>query len=995
MKNKKTNSNAFSLAETIIMIIVLAVVIVASTPFLTRKIQNISDAGITSGGGAHGRIEVFYQEFLDCEDDLDNCNKDGYKKTFDDDAKADESVIVYQKLNDKQYKNILNAYPQTLPNGEKEVAYAEIGKGKPIKSPDGAIIGATIGTLINTVTYPSEPGAGEASPEYVFENAYVTYRKDKKSIAPDRIIEGNYTKHIGEKSIPDIDGGKNKHCFVINTDKGGKFHLRYRYFPWLKKYVGKSKKPSEDRAIEAKELNSNGEYTYDLPTDTRDVVFHAVGGGGYGGGISNLNQPITPDSSEKTKKVIENRLLTAYKKATGKTGKVKFDETVNWEDYDGLVVDTVNKTITGRIVLREGETSVYPNKLLQYTQVLGTPSQKAVLYDMPDWFNGDMDGYRLGAVICSENGKKGKDSTFHVTKKCDWMEKCSISCNTRNGDICIQSHTTTCPNYRSSTDTGIDDHNNHVKDRPRGPDYQQMGAVRSKYSVTGCAANIKDSVWSFDNLKIKQDLTKLADADHWDDCKYESGCKSSKPSCTPETVCDEYNKLTDYTCTPSDHFSCVQDKGTKDGTVCPTAHESCKYNPFEVPCNGGAGGSGVCAWASVPVRINDKYSVSKIEYPERAGYGTGRTLTLKVFDRVAILKALGGQNGADCIGGATCTLADITTREDCRKAFLEGFYDPNNPVVGGVAARGEKGIDKYNEHICNIARPPTPGITADKGQDAPAPSCNWQGGGAISEGILSNGVYWKKGVPTSTDLGADGYAKGFGTSEKKEDYYGYNYLYLWTIPYGINSLSYGESGTPGKYAKANVKDVSGKILIKLGEGGNAKKPEGTSTTVNIDNKKILEAEGGKAGSSNKKTSMFDICFNVDSSKKNAIMTCDGAKGSIDCCMGHNAVKNTKNISATYIKYSEFEDISAYTNKSPIVGIGLGRGGMGLSSSTAVDEVKGARKAFNISTAAGGSVEIKSLENISTPAYPAPPANKILVSSNLNTYGGGGAVIIMW
>jgi len=66
-KDDSTNEiEAFSLAETIILIVILAIAVAASTPIITRKIAHINHEGIGAalGGATHGRYEAYVRELL-------------------------------------------------------------------------------------------------------------------------------------------------------------------------------------------------------------------------------------------------------------------------------------------------------------------------------------------------------------------------------------------------------------------------------------------------------------------------------------------------------------------------------------------------------------------------------------------------------------------------------------------------------------------------------------------------------------------------------------------------------------------------------------------------------------------------------------------------------------------------------------------------------------------------------------------------------------------
>ena len=60
VKNKK----AFSLVDALIILVGLAIVIVISTPVITKKSVNIADIGASLSGAAHGRVEAYRKEII-------------------------------------------------------------------------------------------------------------------------------------------------------------------------------------------------------------------------------------------------------------------------------------------------------------------------------------------------------------------------------------------------------------------------------------------------------------------------------------------------------------------------------------------------------------------------------------------------------------------------------------------------------------------------------------------------------------------------------------------------------------------------------------------------------------------------------------------------------------------------------------------------------------------------------------------------------------------
>ena len=89
MKNKNKKF-AFGMMETIIAFIFIAVVLVGTTPTITRKIVNNAEIGATLGGGTHGRYEAFIKEKLI----FDNKQENSYEKYPN---PLGPEILVYRK----------------------------------------------------------------------------------------------------------------------------------------------------------------------------------------------------------------------------------------------------------------------------------------------------------------------------------------------------------------------------------------------------------------------------------------------------------------------------------------------------------------------------------------------------------------------------------------------------------------------------------------------------------------------------------------------------------------------------------------------------------------------------------------------------------------------------------------------------------------------------------------------------------------------------------
>ncbi|MBQ8635482.1 hypothetical protein IJX73_03925, partial [bacterium] len=267
--------------------------------------------------------------------------------------------------------------------------------------------------------------------------------------------------------------------------------------------------------------------------------------------------------------------------------------------------------------------------------------------------------------------------------------------------------------------------------------------------------------------------------------------------------------------------------------------------------------------------------------------------------------------------------------------------------------------------------------------------------------------------------GADGYHSSYCSEADRKgiaaDGKPYNYLYVWKIPYRINKLAFGEGGKPGEYATKPVNRVTGPLYITLGRGGQWANStawqqgehgaNGTDTVVQMDNalnskNNVVVAKGGKGGSSGLESLNYDLCLATKDGmcKKDAN---DDSETGVSCCNQERGRRSTKDIIATAVKYSLFENIKALVGGSKIVGIGAGRGGEGGGTRAGFEETYGNLKIYNISAYNGynnNNPLFVGNDNATEP--PVAPANTTYKNypykpSSLNFKGGDGAVIITW
>ena len=160
--NNPQLKKAFSLAETIVFVIVSAIIIAAATPLITRKIVNIQDAGTTLGGGQHGRIEIYTKEIV-------TFGNDSYEKIVNNPS-IGEIFTVYERKDDEFYKKTQNAEPKTDNKGNKSTIYEEIQNATPIKDQQGNIIAAK--KIVD-----GKEEVYKKSTKYIFEDNNITYIK--------------------------------------------------------------------------------------------------------------------------------------------------------------------------------------------------------------------------------------------------------------------------------------------------------------------------------------------------------------------------------------------------------------------------------------------------------------------------------------------------------------------------------------------------------------------------------------------------------------------------------------------------------------------------------------------------------------------------------------------------------------------------------------------------------------------------------------------------
>lgn len=283
---KLSKNLAFSLAEAMILVIILAIAVAASTPIMTKKMVNITEGGSTLTGGNHGRYEVFTKEIItyDGED---------YEKTIDP-SRPDpgNAVTVFRRLSDSEYIDVVTrrspnaVVPDAVPNladdGRKETLYEQINSAKVFRNPSGQITHVDIrgtkhpvgGNIIienpNLVYWHGElSGHNREDRNFVRDNG----SRNNLPTRDRRIIEGNLTRYY--HTHPDFLGNKLWHLSVDVSDN----NIPVVGIPWERLISGG--KIIEDRPLCT---NPNCVGSFDPGPKAKNVVVHAVGGGGAGGG---------------------------------------------------------------------------------------------------------------------------------------------------------------------------------------------------------------------------------------------------------------------------------------------------------------------------------------------------------------------------------------------------------------------------------------------------------------------------------------------------------------------------------------------------------------------------------------------------------------------------------------------------------------------------------------------------------------------------------------
>ena len=1003
---KKKRKFGFSLTETMILITILAIAVAASTPIITRKIVNISDAGSTLSGGAHGRYEIYTKEII-------TFGPDSYEKTTDPDFSsssgssgggASGSVVVLRRLPDSEYIEVVRAkghkasagvtndIPDLNANGKyKETMYEQINDAKVHRKPNGEIEYVEFKDRFNNnKRYP-------VGGDIIVENADVIYVKGcldesstpknftKKGSATclgvkvvlpnneNRIIEGHLTDYYNKH--PQTDN-KLWHLGALG-DKAGNNEGEVTEIPWESVISGD--KTIIDRPIPPTRNPETGEDeyigTFDPGQNAKNLVVHAVGGGGAGGGISDTGKAISPKNASanelnemkitlanRFKEIARSKGINSFNsKSVDQIVKVVNESNLYKKNYEHLfningdssdtsgyyiILNKYDGTITIRVDVRNG--LIFPNELLDYTKVIGSTTQQAVIYDMPVWGNFDTiynRGFRAGAVVCGCAGGKGADYTWIEQEdyNCKRQKYCpngpssssesgSITCG---GDCAQANKQGICIKY-NPTYTVKPTNRLCIYSKCDGTHYIRYETVKTTSGGCGGAPGCPSNPGVFLGAQYSH--------------RYLGGAGGSAPPCA--TACTRVNGPVDVL------TNC-------DGS-CPGASGANKT------FNGGVSG------------VADGLMSGQM----------GRTCIPRAGGKGAV--SLGGGGGSACVQNR---IDFNNAHADSQRAVVAALVN----ATGGANIVGVNGPDGY--HIAAIGG--TNQGTGEVGADVSKGGLSeiFELSQTATENIIS--TIWLCQALPSMACGANGSAgtaadncddkTGIGPIEGR-----YNHIYAWTMPYSVNRLTYGEAGEAGEYKSTKISQVVAALKIKLGKGGvwanndwktGKQGPDGTDTVVSMGDKTVLVAKGGKGGKQNQYTNRYDLCY-----AKAGVCTL-GDK-STNCCESEKGTRSTKDILITAGKMSAFENIKALVGNSLIIGTGLGRGGDGAGTRAGVEENYDKRYFLN---ASGYNVPYPTSSIFQPPqnqfatgsANANDYINKALTPSEMNFKGGDGAVIITW
>ena len=1078
-----TFKKAFSLTETIIILTVLAVAVAASTPLITKKVINVADAGTTITGAAHGRYEIFTKEIITTPDgDYEKTSTPPETPSGLFGGGTDSNIIAFRRLSDEEYINILNEVPSLSTSGNtigkyKDTLYEQINDVRAIRNADGKVtfvefkrgdelkkfpVGGNI--IVENANLVYKRGclgwvdtskevrifveAGESKEFYNDSGAKQTKCNVSVVKLPNdknRLIEGVYTHKIVKK----LNDNTLWHAQVNNPQYD--FDCDDTAIPWERIYSSTSL--IVDRPVLPIDEDNDGIKdfigTFDPGEKAINLVVHAVGGGGAGGGLKDAGKVISPATAD-SKQIIEMKkeLAARFNKITGAnipedtlvriehTSPLYNQNSVFVSDDNYIVINTHDGTISVKVDVRSNRGyQVFPHQLLQYTKVLGSQSQKADVYKMPLW--GDFQtiwkrGFRAAVAGQGARGGDGPKYTVDTSDKDLDSKQAQYAGFVKYDDIyecCIE-----CP-----------------------PSPCCCGGY------TSCYTSPKTGETS---------------------CSFHCSAGETKCCCNltnTKRVCNFDCSGPNYPICAKMDLPIVHTHKGETPPSCPTFHGNFVTADCFHQVIGGQGGSPgniavACTRVNAPIYQNifcDKdgagskgtASKDKVKFGETVTVASGtKGRTCWMFSDSATAMSTGGAGGMPCEQEGTVVEADSkgplagmskTNIGKAAKAFYAGLKEGIIP-----ASEGGNGKATYthayfadpvlsNHDFYGNTMEGTKYISSENINDARR-SVEWKNEvsqtsllklsevrqttfNEANESLLTQGATKLK-CSSETKCGADG-VKGtsYGVCD---DFTGIsfihgaysNHIYSWTVPYAINQLKFGDAGQAGEYKTIKMVKVDQPIKIRLGRGGVWKKPapsitpdwekgrkgpNGTDTIVSMGSRKVLIAKGGKGGDSDIKTLKYDLCYPIDSDKYMKKDTYPGVeigvcrpnesnKTEVGCCNKENGTRTTRDIAATALNLSTFENIKSLVGNSLVIGIGAGRGGEGLGSRAGLEEVGGTRTFTNISGAGVyfsqssifepyTSQIINNGSNVGDKEY----NNAVVKPSEHNFRGGDGAVIITW
>lgn len=981
---------AFSLTEAMIIIVILAIAVAATTPIISRKIVNITEAGSTIGGGAHGRYEIFSKEYITFGGDTKNT----YEKTTDPSAGGGSSVIVFRRLDDPEYTTIKGENPKLSSDGVKKATlYEQITPDEVYRDSNGAInyvefkdpndgivkkfpVGGRILIESSDVKYikgcleNTDPKEFNQSGTLACAGAKVTLPNDKN-----RIIEGNLVEKFNKKHP--VSNNILWHLDVANSSN---YDGVISVVPWERLVSGEN--PIIDRPL-PKDPSGNYVGTFTPADDIQNITLHGVGGGGAGGAVgdSELGKAVSPKTGTSDDlKVMKNELAKRFNEVTGanipadtlvkvvqdsrykELYKKKYTDIPEFKNNDKtyILLNKYDGTITVKVDVRKGKYQVFPHQLLDYTKVLGTQTQDSIVYDMPVW-GSFSDIYNRGfyAGIVGQGCAGGAGSTYTVDSS-EYDTPC------RRTKYCPSSAVS-----RSCLD------NKYCKSC-----IDKCAGLPADTCTNDC------SRWY---SCVSMECTYRCDGTHYSrsfKTKTTSGHCFSAASCPSER--GNFNKATCITTFPGGAGGAAP----AAAVACDKVKEPITLTRFCFgPCNGISGKSASCnLGGSVTLQTGTP----------------GRTCAMTAGNAHAVSR---GGGGGQPVGQPNMRdgiyIGDTATQvrdsfENMGESYIH-YYENVYAYPGYIQETIDSYVIKTTEHTA---------------------TANWvcEGGG-----ICGTSKTGKNGAAGSANSSCKNLL-GIDTSTEGE----YNHIYTWTTPYSMNRLAYGEAGSAGEYKTTNISKLNkgDSFKITLGTGGvnvnatksdpnvnNANGPDGTDTVVTIasSSKEVLRAKGGKGGQHSKLTNRYDLCYAQKGtcakrdSKGDIMKDSKGNEVAVSCCDNEYGSRSTVDINATIGKASLFENIKALVGKSQIVGIGLGRGGEGVGSRAGSETVGGQRSFINASahgidynndatSTKNPSIFLQGNKGKKADVFNATNTdykNKKAIPSALNFKGGDGAVIIVW